>query len=293
MKIDEFDFFYNKHKGKKCLILGGAPSIKDIDYKNFDGIIIAMGDVPIRLKGECNVDYWITASNVFPKPDVDYDVINQFKNTTFLFSHSAAFKIDYSVLKTKLKLPWFEYDQRHFSGRPCNKQIDYRFDFEHKLDCCEYIGKTTIQEYLQEKYKTTDHYSTASTVAIHGLALAIILGCEDIYIAGVDLPLNQKDYNYFGNDSLLKLLRGTGPKKGIIKYNIKQFFIVLFKINRKSVFYDDMPTILKDFEYLTNICISNDINLYNLSKNSSLNKIHGLIYLAPCHLKLHGNPIDK
>ena len=286
MKIENFDYFYNKDKGKKCLIIGGAPSIQNIDYKNFDGIIISMGDVPMRLQDECNIDYWINASSVFPKPDVDYDVINKFKNTILLFAHSAADKLDYRVIRNKLKVTWFEYDQRHFEGRPCNDQIDYRFDWKEKLECCNHIGETTIQEFLQEKYNTIEHYSTASTVAIHALSLAIILGCKTIYIGGVELPISQKDYNHHGNNSLINILRGTEGKRGVNRYTIRQFLTVAFNLKIKSVFYPNMPDILKDFEYLNNLCRYNNISLYNLSETSSLKKIPNFQYLNPNQINL-------
>jgi hypothetical protein len=287
VKIEYFDYFYNKDKGKKCLILGAAPSINNIDYKNFDGIIISMGDLPVRLQDECNIDYWINANPEFPIPDVDYEKINKVKNTTLLFAHSVVRKLDYSVIRNKLKINWFEYDQRHFGGRPCNNQIDYRFDWMEKQECCNYIGDTTIQEFLQEKYNTIDHYSTASTVSIHALSLAIILGCKTIYIGGVEIPINQNDYNHYGTNSLINLLMGgTGGKRGISKYTIRQFLIVAFNLNIKSVFYPSMADILKDFEFLNNLCRHNDISLYNLSETSSLKKIPNFKYLNPDQINL-------
>jgi len=284
LKIKKFDYFYNRDKEKKCLILGGAPSIHSIDYKNFNGIIISMGDVPIRLQDQCNVDYWINANSEFPIPDVDYEVINKFKNTIILFAHTVLRKLDYKVIKNNLKVTWFEYDQRHFGSRPCNNQIDSRFYLNEKQECCNYIGSTTIQEFLQEKYNTTGHYSTASTVAIHALSLAIILGCKTIYIGGVDIPINQKDYNYYGNNSLVSALRDAEGRIKISKYRIKQFFTTVFNLKIKSVFYPDIPEILKDFEYLNNLCRCNNIDLYNLSKISSLRKIPNFKYLDPCQI---------
>ena len=280
MKIENFDYFYNKDKGKKCLIIGGAPSIQNIDYKNFDGIIISMGDIPIRLQDECNIDYWINANPEFPIPDVDYEAINKIKNTTLLFAHSTVRKLDYSVIRRKLKVTWFEYDQRHFGGRPCNDQIDYRFYWKEKLKCCNRIGDTTIQEFLQNKYKTTGHYSTASTAAIHALALAIILGCKTIYIGGVEIPIYDKDYVHYKTNSIKGLLKEI-RKYGLTKGRIKQIINFLFKFKTKSFFYPDIPVILQDFEYLNNICRNNNISLYNLSKNSNLKKISNFKTLDP------------
>jgi hypothetical protein len=281
MKIENLDYFYNKDIGKKCLILGGAPSISNIDYKNFDGIIISMGDVPIRLRDECNVDYWVNANDNFPLPDIHYKTINKAKNTTFLFAHSVLKKPDYSVIRDRLKIKWFDYDQRHFGGQPCNDQIDSRFHVNERQDCCEHIGQTTIQEFLQEKYNTVDHYSSASTVAIHALSLAIILGCKTIYIGGVEIPIYGKDYTYYGVKSILEILKdekgGWSPRK----LTIKTFFAVVFNFKIKSVFYPNIIDILNDFEHLNNLCRHNDIKLFNLSEASNLRKIPNFKYLNP------------
>lgn len=281
MEIKDFDYFYNKDKEKKCLILGGAPSIQDIDYKNFDGIIISMGDVPIRLKNQCNVDYWINANGVFPIPDVHYEVINKVKHTTLLFAHSVVRKQDYSVIRNKIKTNWFEYDQRHFGARPCNQQIDSRFYLKEKKECCDYIGDITIQEFLQKKYNSIEHYSTASTVAIHALSLAVILGCKTIYIGGVEIPSDSNDYSYFGDSSILDILRNEHGGWNLERQRIKKFIMSVFNIRTKSVFYPDIPEILKDFEYLNNLCRCNDIDIFNLSETSNLRNIPYFKYLSP------------
>ena len=284
MKIKNFDFFYNKEKKRKCLILGGSPSINEIDYKNFDGIIISMGDIPIRIQDECNVDYWINANSEFPIPDIDYKTINKFKNTTLLFAHSVLRTLDYVSIKKNIEISWFEYDQRHFGGISCNNQIDSRFYLNEKQECCNHIGQTTIQEFLQEKYTTIDHYSTGSTVAIHALSLAIILGCKTIYIGGVELPIDEKDYKYFGANSLADIFKDETGGVKINKLKIKKFFARVFNFKIKSVFYSDIPSILNDFKYLNNLCIKEDIKLFNLCNNSSLNKIPNFKYLNPEHI---------
>ena len=59
--------------------------------------------------------------------------------------------------------------------------------------CCKDIDKSqlTIQEYLQTLTKNEKHYSTGDTVALHAIAFAIIMGCNPIYVSGVDLDYSQ------------------------------------------------------------------------------------------------------
>ena len=196
MKINSFDYFFNREKDRNCLILGGAKSINEIDYSNFKGVIISMGDTPIRLIGKCKIDYWINSNSIFPIPDVDFKKINQLDTTTFLFAHSVVRKQNYDIINSNFKIPWFEYDQRHFGAKECNDQIDTRFFLKKKQNCCNKIGKITLQEYLKKKFNTTVHYSTGDTVALHALALAIILGCKKIYIGGVEIPIYKINHNY-------------------------------------------------------------------------------------------------
>lgn len=284
MKIEDFKYFENKELGGKCLILGGAPSIQNIDYKNFDGVIISMGDIPIRLKNECNIDYWINANSEFPIPDVDFDTINRVRHTTFLFAHSVVRRQDCSIILKELKTNWFEYDQRHFLGQPCNNQIDSRFDLNESKPCCRHVGETTIQEFLQQKYDMDSHYSMGSTVAIHALALAMILGCKTIYLGGVDIPTKENDHTYFGVSSVLETLKNEKGRWKISRHSVKRFFTALFNIETKSAFYADIPEILKDFEYLNNLCRKSGIELLNLSERSTLRKIKNFRYISPCQI---------
>lgn len=282
--MDDFKYLLNKEYNKKCLILGGSPSIEDIQFEKFDGVLISMGDIPVKIKERRQVDYWVNANTLFPKPDKHYDLINKFKGTTLIFSNSVLnsnVSIDYQKINQYLKIPWFEYDQRHFNGLDCNKQIDDRFDIDKTLNCCQYKKKTTIQEYLKNIYQTDSHYSSGSTVAIHSLAVAIILGCKEIYLGGIDLPMYEKDYTHYGSNSSFKLIHEFFLEilRGERTISLKKVLSVLFKINHKSLFYPDLPIILNDFEYLNNLCNSNDIKLFNLNQKSTLNKIHNFNHL--------------
>lgn len=281
MKINSFDYFFNREKDRNCLILGGAKSINEIDYSNFKGVIISMGDTPIRLIGKCKIDYWINSNSIFPIPDVDFKKINQLDTTTFLFAHSVVRKQNYDIINSNFKIPWFEYDQRHFGAKECNDQIDTRFFLKKKQNCCNKIGKITLQEYLKKKFNTTVHYSTGDTVALHALALAIILGCKKIYIGGVEIPIYKINHNYVNDKSKIDLLKDETGKFVLNKYNLKKFVFSILNLRVKSEFYKDIPTILKDFEYLNNLCLQNDIQLYNLSSCSILNKINNLKYISP------------
>ena len=266
MNENDFRHLLNKEHGKKCLILGGAPSINDIDIENFDGVLISMGDIPIRIKKKRHVDYWMVANSIFPLPDKHYEILNEYDQTTFIFASSVSnsyLSTDYQKVDQHLKISWFEYDQRHFNGLDCNKQIDGRFDLDKPLNCCQHKKGITIQEYLQNIYKLDSHYSTASTAAIHSLALAIILGCNEIYIAGVELPIYFKENTHYGTETTIKLIKHYFLEilRGYRTYSLNHLLSSIFKSNKKSIFYSNLPDILQDFEYLNSLCNSNGIKL--------------------------------
>ena len=109
------------------------------------------------------------------------------------------------------------------------------------------------------------------------------MGCKEIYLSGIDLPEYEKDYTHYRSNSIFRLLFIFFKEilKGDRTIPLKNILSVIFKTNTKSSFYFDLPTIIKDFEYLTNLCESNGIRLFNLSSKSSLNKIHNLKLLNP------------
>ena len=76
-------------------------------------------------------------------------------------------------------------------------------------------------------------------------------------------------------------MKGEKGEWKISKYAIKRFFIALFNKEIKSAFYSDIPEILRDFEYLNNLCKQYNIALYNVSEGSSLRMIQDFKYVRP------------
>ena len=48
-------------------------------------------------------------------------------------------------------------------------------------------SRLTIQEELQRKTNYHEHYSPGDTVILHAISFAVIMGCNPIYVAGMDL----------------------------------------------------------------------------------------------------------
>lgn len=283
VKFEDFNEIIDLNKDKVCLLAGTAPNIINFPFKKFKGVIVTIGDGPIRLKNYFKPNFWINSNSIFPIPDKDYEIINSFNETVFIFSDSVAYSslpFDESKVKSKLNVKWYSFDQRHFKNEKCKPP----------KECCRILdskpGRITLQEVLKEKYKTEGHYSTGSTVAIHGLAYAILMGCNPIIIHGIELPSVTKNYNYsksiIADLLLVKIQHGiTGKIKFLIKFMLNKFGI----INEKTDFGKSRESIIDDFKYLADVANSKNQKIYILSKTSLLYGIKGIDYIETDELE--------
>ena len=79
--------------------------------------------------------------------------------------------------------------------------------FNRRLCCNGRIDEKTIQETLQEVSGHEQHFGTADSVAFHAIAIAIIMGCNPIYVTGMDLDYN-KGYGE-NNKNLINFINGN------------------------------------------------------------------------------------
>lgn len=279
MKIIDFYWFKDKEKDKPCLVAGLAPNIKNFPYKRFEGVYITMGDGPFRLSKYFKADYWINANSIYPIPEEHLKSINSQKDTVFLFADSVCYsnrKLYPNFLNDNLEVDWYSFDQRHFQGTPCSP----------KDHCCQvldaYPDRKTLQEYIQDEYNEDTHYSSGSTVAVHALALAIYMGCNPIYLHGIEIPLYQDDYKYVEDKRADKV---SGTNATLKSDNIfKKIRNVLYKygvLKMKTDFYHSKDEIISDFRYLVKLAQKNGIEVKILSTTSTLCCIPELKYLNP------------
>lgn len=221
-------FDLSKQKEKFCTFTTGEAKILENSGFMFD------------------LDYWAIANTDFTVSR-NYQDINKYPNVKFLYADS----VDKSPNpENLLKVNFLPFDQRHFNEQNCKKNWkprDASFDPSGYYFCCAkndekfYVGKKTIQEYVQEKCSAQNHYSTASTSALHMLATAIIAGCKEIYLFGVDL-----DYSAGYVD-------GKSINNGTFAPHIKE--------------------IVDDFRILNESANNIGIKIYNMSKDSPISTV--------------------
>jgi len=292
MNNPDLSSFCGLHANVPAVIVGSAPDLDTFDYKNFNGIVIGVGDSPIRGHKLFNTDYWVFANSEWILPWVrkHSDAI-KFVNPKRVFIATAVFANQNLNNVDSLIFDSFRfngeklvfYDQRHFENSICVQGYSACCRARDLLEI-----KTPIQEVIKSAYKTDTIYSQGSTVFLHALALAVLMKCDPIHIIGVKIPILKKDYIYYRSkniDRLIKFYGSTTPfedsmpknyiekMKSFFKRKVRYLKYLIEKINKKklSEFASDRVIIKNDISLLVDIHTkSNNGTIINHSKNSLL-----------------------
>lgn len=145
---------------------------------------------------------------------------------TKLFYADSVDLITHSAADALLTIDYLSYDQRHFNGQRC-EHCD-RFGCKLNLD----PTRLTIQEELQKYTKFKEHYSTGNTIALYMITFAILMGCNPIYVFGVDLNykngyannpklINHDSFNLYMDNIMndLRIIRESGANIGVKLYS--------------------------------------------------------------------------
>jgi hypothetical protein len=224
--------FLGKEKGKKAFVCGMGPSLKKYldQIKNSNNVKIACSDVDLMT--DIIPDYWVFANSIDGAATRMNERWKKVKNTVIVHAYSVD-PTPNSWIRQNVTNNYIGYDQRHFNDSSCQSCPG---------GCNNRIpGKKTIQELLMEISKLEKKYGTGHTVAVHCLALAILLGCEEIYLFGIDLnySLGYVDNKTVNNDS----------------------------------FSSWLPEILEDFKIMNECAKKLNIKIYNMSEVSPLKDI--------------------
>jgi len=254
-----FDDIVGKHRDVPGLVIAHGPSLNE--YLPRLGEIYGKGFVFFGMNHwytiyDISPDYWTLASVPFPGTDsipYHYKRANALSNT-LVYADSTDL-VDREWCEQNVTTNYLPYDQRHFQQKRCSqliKEIPHYGGFTPSEECCKQIlPRLTIQEQLQHLSGFDRHYKTGDTVCLHALAIAVLCGCNPIYLTGIDL-----DYRlgYAGNitvkdnwpiiPNLMDNLQGKIAEDFlIINESAKLLGIKIYNLNHKS-----LPNI---FEYAT------------------------------------------
>lgn len=205
----------NAHNGKTAWVIANGPSTRENlkyifeianDSKEREKhIFFVCNDIDQMLHNiGSSIDfikpnYWVMANSIMTiqRNHNDFNKIKPW-NGKILYANS----VDWTINSEKyLQVEFLPYDQRHFDKNICPTNV------VSNRGCCKFCkeeiqsGRLTIQEELQQYTNHNKHYGTGSTVALHMLSFAIIMGCNKINVSGVDLNyqlgyFDKKTLNY-------------------------------------------------------------------------------------------------
>ena len=182
--------FLNKHVNVPCVLAGHGPSLeKDrikIQQLQLDGKIIRFSvnnwwhflQVPPTYYLLCNTDAVIENT---------YKITNQTHNyTKAVFYADSIDHVDYNFIEKNCIIDHVPYDHLHHSGKVCDP---------FNTECCPRArDRLSMQEIVAKK----TGYSELRTCYISSIFMAyhfaIIMGCNPIYFAGVDLSWGADGY---------------------------------------------------------------------------------------------------
>jgi hypothetical protein len=276
--------------------------MKNFPYEYFSGIKIGVGDSPLRGRKLFKTDYWISSNPLWLQPwdKRSAKAVNSIRaqalfvgTATLLFQDSRHLPKIVAQCRVLVETPIIYFDHLNSDINLVHQPIK-----NAKSTLPNYEN---IQEVVMSATGTPTKYSPGSSVAIHGLALALILGCRPIFLTGIELPRLLKDYKYyepkfwwadeirFGslgpyNDEFclpqFRQRRGPlGPNPVTHKLMLLKSRILHSAGNAQlSDFGRSQAELTADFEHLSGLLISPDglPQVFNTSKTSLLNGMRNI-----------------
>ena len=204
----------NKHKGTPAIIEGHGPSLEKTrdsvnQYLDNHDLIVFGCNEWWAFENHPKPDYWVRCSVganggnlVENKHDIEWFKEGSDNGKIPLFNCDVTDRSSLQSAKENLICPYLPYDIRHFNGKTCLENYNESAGSGEYLNryftffpgCCERRGRLTIQEELQNYTNYSERVSPMTfTVTTQMIQFAIIMGCNPIYIHGMEL-------DYFSGD---------------------------------------------------------------------------------------------
>lgn len=292
------DFPFKKFKGK--IIVIGNSAIRGQKLFTPDYWVISNSHFPV------------------PYIKFHREIINKFKTTTFLFSdsalHSHLWQRSINVLRKKLNVNWVLFDDRHFLFQKCKPELkccNYIYKNKNYSNIQELVSQKYNYKEVAKIGGTVFEYALALSLIL-GFSKIYIQGVD------LPFKINKKKNKMIKNNDLLKYgelgyeystnfdrkilsdlkkinikTQKLIKKKYISIFNKKNNILkqLIYKIIKKvrseffnnfknyPAFSDDKKLIINNISLYSKIAKKNKIKIFNLSKNSTLNKIKYILYI--------------
>jgi hypothetical protein len=223
----EISELINSEQNKTGLCLATGPSLspfldilKTIENERDKYCFLSVNDFDSLFK--LDVQYRVVANSVMTI-EKEYKRFNSTPQTKLIYADS----VDITPIERAsqlIEVDYLSYDQRHFGGKQC---VDC-----YRCGCIQNLNpeRLTIQEELQKYTSNETYYSTGDTVSLHMIALSILLGCNPIYVFGMDLDYkngyvnnsgihNPDSFNCQNINNDLKTIKESAERIGVNIYS--------------------------------------------------------------------------
>jgi len=258
-----------------AVVVGSSPSVTDFDVFSFPGFRLGVGDMPWRAPELGPYNTWVCANSHFPLPwltrherAIRRSNAQALVLATLVFGQLTPSRAESAIkrMRTTTSLPPITaFDQRHFGGRLCTPI----------KGCCvaavSLDAGTPLQERLRDISVRRETYSGSQSVAFHGIALAVLLGADPIYVAGIDLPSWQKDYRHLH----AKRVAPSGTFRQSVQRRVTSSVVKMLTRTRESAF-THQAEMISDLEILARIVNESGRRIINTSRRSLLVECEGI-----------------
>lgn len=193
MPAIQFKDIKNSETGKVGIVLGLGNSLNRhgqflVDINESEEYCIISCNNIDKQAPVLKISHWMLAqpadaSSEFYIPNA-YNRYNRDLSTVFYYTDCLDLTPVEEVQRL-LKVRFNPFDQRHNNSEPCG----WLMPNGTKPTCCSRIiqGRKTIQEEFRDYCHVKELYGAGDTIAVHMISNAVMLGCNPIFVAGVDL----------------------------------------------------------------------------------------------------------
>lgn len=259
-------------------IFGSAPSVKNATKMHLNGLKLAIGDMPWRAPEFGPYNYWVTANTWFPLPwKKKHNKIIENSRAKVLISsvcaNSQTGKANINLIISEFeKLSVFNnivmYDHRHISGKYCKNYTDE--------PCCILSKHFNLGDSIQDKLAAFTNgickINISTSAVANSLILAILLGCNPIYIHGIEIPQKMSEYRYYKN---WKNINGIKPRVLLLM----QQYLPFYRRMKTDFSGEYKKELLNVFNLIGKAAIQSQIQIFSTSKTSPINELPGYDYL--------------
>ena len=261
-------------------IFGSAPSVRNAKKMPLIGIKIGIGDMPWRAPEFGPYNYWVTSNTWFPLPwNKKHNKIIENTRAKVLISSICANSENEKdnlnlIISVFEKLSVFSnvvlYDHRHISSKYCDN---------YKDEPCCILSKhfnlgNTIQDMLAAFTNGNCKINISTSAVVNSLILAILLGCNPIYIHGIEIPQKMSEYKYYKN------WKNTNGIKHRVVLLLQQY-LPFYRSLKTDFSGEYKKELLNIFSLIGKTAAQSKIQIFSTSETSPINQLSGYNYLRP------------